>query len=146
MPKNKCPFCTPQIENRVIYENNSARLILTQDAINPGQALVLSKRHVATLIELNDNELIEMYLLAKKVAEIFIKTFSYDGVNLLLNSGTAAGQIVHHSHIHVVPRITGDVPIAREWLNPVLQQKEYEPDQTELLHYSKIFKNELEKS
>lgn len=142
----KCPFCTPQIESRVIYENSSARLILSRDAINPGQALVLSKKHVATLLELNDNEFIEMYLLAKKVAEIFMKKFSYDGVNLLLNSGIAAGQTVHHSHIHIVPRIAGDVPIAREWLNPVLQQKEYKPDRAESLRYSKAIKDELEKS
>ncbi len=142
----ECPFCSPQIEKRVIYENSLARLILTQDAINPGQALVLSKRHIATLYELNENEFNAMYLLAKRVADIFINTFSYDGVNLLLNSGVAAGQTIPHAHIHIVPRILGDVPIAREWLNPLLQRKEYNPTHTELMHYSKIFKNELEKS
>jgi histidine triad (HIT) family protein len=31
-----------------------------------------------------------------------------DGINLLQNNGEAAGQTVHHFHIHLIPRFHGD--------------------------------------
>jgi histidine triad (HIT) family protein len=31
-----------------------------------------------------------------------------EGVNILINNGAAAGQVVFHLHIHVVPRVGGD--------------------------------------
>ena len=32
-----------------------------------------------------------------------------DDVNLLVNDGPAAGQTVAHAHVHVVPRVGGDL-------------------------------------
>ncbi|OWY91926.1 hypothetical protein PHMEG_00039270 [Phytophthora megakarya] len=31
-----------------------------------------------------------------------------DGVNVVLNNGAAAGQMVFHAHAHVIPRFDGD--------------------------------------
>ena len=31
-----------------------------------------------------------------------------DGANLIQNNGEAAGQTVHHFHLHIIPRYIGD--------------------------------------
>jgi histidine triad (HIT) family protein len=36
------------------------------------------------------------------------KATNADGITVLSNSGSAAGQVVFHSHIHIVPRYEGD--------------------------------------
>ena len=44
---------------------------------------------------------------AKKVAAHLKKTLHCDGINLVQNNGEAAGQTVHHFHMHVIPRYEG---------------------------------------
>ena len=143
MSKVNCPFCSPSVDSRIIYENHYSRLILTRDAIHPGQSLVISKRHVSTINQLSIEEWNSMNILAKDVADILLNSEIYDGVNILLNSGVTAGQTIHHSHLHIVPRISGDIPVAKEWLNPEFQKREYTPKSEEIILYSKIFKEEI---
>ena len=138
-----CPFCTNEIAHRVIYTADESYVILSRDAINPGQALVIPKRDVATILELTQFEVISMYTLAKKVADILVKELDYDGVNILMNSGEAAGQTIHHAHIHIVPRTIGDVPSAREWLNPAFVEREYTPNHKEIQRLSLIISQRL---
>ena len=46
----------------------------------------------------------ELPRLAKAVQE----ATGCDGVNIIQNNGTAAGQAVFHAHIHVIPRFDDD--------------------------------------
>ncbi len=46
--------------------------------------------------------------LAKRMAKVQKDTLKADGLNLVQNNGTAAGQTVGHFHIHLIPRYEGD--------------------------------------
>ncbi len=46
-----------------------------------------------------------------------------DGYNVGFNSGGAAGQIVPHVHIHVIPRYLGDMPDPRGGVRHVIPDK-----------------------
>ena len=46
----------------------------------------------------------ELPRLSKAVQE----AFNCDGINIWQNNGAAAGQVVFHAHIHVVPRYNDD--------------------------------------
>ena len=46
--------------------------------------------------------------LAKKLAAEIKDKLSADGVNLVQNNGAAAGQTVHHFHLHIIPRYEND--------------------------------------
>ena len=140
---NSCPFCPKQVSERTVFESDVARVIIARDAIAPGQALVVSKRHVQTLNDLTHREISSMYSLAKRVADIFTRLLKYDGVNLLMNSGKAAGQIVLHAHIHVVPRKKGDVPVPKNWLDPTFRKIEYQPTPEEVKYFKSLFSKEL---
>ena len=44
------------------------------------------------------------FQLIDKAKEILIKEHQPDGFNIVANSGEAAGQIVMHAHMHLLPR------------------------------------------
>ena len=46
--------------------------------------------------------------IAKKIAIVAKKAFNADGVNIVMNNEKAAGQVIMHAHLHVIPRYEGD--------------------------------------
>jgi histidine triad (HIT) family protein len=39
---------------------------------------------------------------------VLVEELRVDAYNLLMNNGVAAGQDVHHAHLHITPRSPGD--------------------------------------
>lgn len=71
--------------------------------------MIAPYRHVASVDELDDEELIEVAKLVKLCVSILKKALKPDGVNIGVNIGKAAGAGVEgHIHVHVVPRWIGD--------------------------------------
>jgi histidine triad (HIT) family protein len=82
--------------------------ILDLYPINPGHVLLMPKRHVETLAELNHQELWSLIKITQKLVKAVEKAVSPEGLNLMINQGTAAGQVVPHFHLHIIPRNSGD--------------------------------------
>ena len=71
--------------------------------------MVVPVRHVATLEDLSDDELIEMTRLARDCERNLRAVYHPEGLNLGMNIGKSAGAgIAGHLHLHVLPRWTGD--------------------------------------
>ncbi|NNF67291.1 MAG: HIT family protein, partial [Gammaproteobacteria bacterium] len=84
----------------------------TVTTINPsqyevGQCCVITKRHVGTLLELNDEEASAIIKAAKRAAAALIATYQPLGILTFQNNGVYSGQEVPHYHHHVVPRQPG---------------------------------------
>ena len=47
-------------------------------------------------------------IVAQKVAAAVCKTTSAQGFNIFMNNKPSAGQVVPHTHFHIVPRFNGD--------------------------------------
>jgi superfamily II DNA or RNA helicase/diadenosine tetraphosphate (Ap4A) HIT family hydrolase/HKD family nuclease len=78
--------------------------------VSEGHALVIPKRFVSTWWELTapeQHDLIDLVAVVKGLLDVRLNP---DGYNVGFNSGTAAGQTVDHVHVHVIPRLVGDVP------------------------------------
>jgi histidine triad (HIT) family protein len=73
-----------------------------------GHVLVIPKRHYETLTQLPPEALQAVALTAQKVARALTCSLKPDGINLFQANGAAAGQVVPHVHVHVVPRFTSD--------------------------------------
>ena len=105
MVKDDCIFC--KLANGVfptnkIYEDDDFTVILDAAPANKGHALILPKQHYANLFEIDDE------VSAKKVAAALKEELGCDGINVIQNNGTAAGQTVFHFHVHVIPRYDND--------------------------------------
>lgn len=89
--------------------------------ISKGHALVVPKRHVASIFNLSDGELTDLWSLVSVVRQRLVFEFTPDAMNIGVNDGGAAGQTVPHAHIHVIPRYSGDVEDPRggvRWILP----------------------------
>ena len=89
--------------------------------ISPGHALIIPKRHIASLFDATREEREALFDLLEQVKTELQEKYNPDGFNIGINDGTAAGQTVMHLHIHLIPRYTGDQTDPRggvRWIFP----------------------------
>ena len=70
--------------------------------------MVVPKHHCKDILEAPDEELKDVILTVKKVAKAVVEAVKADGWNLGVNNGESAGQVVMHSHFHIIPRFKTD--------------------------------------
>ncbi|WP_456474723.1 HIT family protein [Candidatus Pyrohabitans sp.] len=102
-----CIFCRivkGEIPCYRLYESELALAFLDINPVTRGHALVVPKRHVERLSQLSGQEVREVFTTAAKLAEASLGALDAKGVNLWVNQGRVAGQVVDHFHVHVVPR------------------------------------------
>jgi histidine triad (HIT) family protein len=76
--------------------------------MTPGHVLVIPKRHVTDVFELDDHLGGPLFATARRVAVRQRDVLGARGVNVLNNNGRAADQSQFHLHLHVIPRYGGD--------------------------------------
>ena len=99
----------------------------------PGHVMVAPLRHAGALEDLTEPEMLDTMRLARRSILAIRAAMTPDAFNVGLNLGKVAGAgIVHHLHLHVVPRWDGDtnfmpvladtnvVPVALEATRDVL--------------------------
>ncbi|MCD8118484.1 MAG: HIT family protein [Lachnospiraceae bacterium] len=111
---DNCIFC--KIANGVIgsntlYEDDDFRVIFDAGPATFGHALILPKTHAEDLFSLPGEVAAKVLPLAAKVGAVLKEETGCDGLNLVQNNGEAAGQTVHHFHVHMIPRYEGDGPM-----------------------------------
>ena len=97
-----------EIPSHKIYEDGEILAFLDIEPVNVGHTLVISKKHFANIYETPEEILAEMMKAAKKISKTLKSELGADGINVTMNNDPAAGQIIFHSHIHVIPRLSGD--------------------------------------
>ena len=106
-----CIFCkivAGEIPATKIYEDADVLAFLDIKPVNPGHALVIPKKHFQSIHDTPDELVAQMSIVAKKIAGAIQKNLGAEGVNIGMNNGKAAGQVVFHAHIHVMPRYGKD--------------------------------------
>ena len=103
-----CKIAAGIIPSATVYEDDDFRAILDIAPAHKGHTIILPKKHAANLFELDADSAAKVFPVAKKVAAAVKKATGCEGVNILQNNGTAAGQTVFHLHVHVIPRFEGD--------------------------------------
>jgi histidine triad (HIT) family protein len=76
--------------------------------VHYGHTLVIPKEHYETFLDLPDDLWLEMGQVARQVARALQKVMFARGINLGMNNYDAAGQVVYHAHLHVIPRYLSD--------------------------------------
>ena len=111
MKNDECIFCkiaNGEIPSACIYENKEFRVILDVGPATRGHVLILTKEHYDNIFEIDAETAGRLFSLASVVARAMKKTLNCDGMNILQNNGTIAGQTVFHFHLHLIPRYEGD--------------------------------------
>ena len=115
-----CVFCRPA-EKDELAGNDKAVAFAAGFPVSPGHALIVPRRHEPDFFSLSSEEQAALIALVNPVRALLDEKFGPDAYNLGVNAGKAAGQTILHTHLHVIPRYTGDVAEPRggvRWVLP----------------------------
>lgn len=102
-----CLFCrivagsTPA---HLIHEGPGAVAFLDAFPAARPHVLVVPRAHAPTLLDLEDEAVGELFTTVKRVQQKIQSAFRPLGFNVGWNHGHAAGQVVLHLHVHILPR------------------------------------------
>jgi histidine triad (HIT) family protein len=103
-----CKIAKGEIPSAKIYEDKDFLAILDINPANKGHTLLITKKHRETLLDIDTAMLKKLMVTAQKLARNMADKLAPDGFNLFVNNGKAAGQVIPHLHVHIVPRYKDD--------------------------------------
>ncbi len=106
-----CIFCSilaGDMPGEVVQEDEHTVAFMDIQPWTRGHAVVIPRRHVANLYEIEDDELARVNAAGRRLALRMRDNLGADGVNLLNSTNSAAWQTIFHFHLHVIPRYEGD--------------------------------------
>ena len=104
-----CIFCkivAGQVPCTKLYEDEDVLASLDVNPVTYGHTLVISKEHYSTFLSTPKAIMNKVMNVAQRIGQVQIEQLGAKGVNILINSYEAAGQVVPHFHVHVIPRYT----------------------------------------
>lgn len=90
-----------------VYEDDTSIVIMDIMPRADGHVLVLPKNGSRNILDIAENDLCAVAKTAKKMALALKTAFAADGITINQFSESAGGQVVFHTHIHVIPRHEG---------------------------------------
>jgi histidine triad (HIT) family protein len=110
-PQASCPFCDlirGAGEVSMCYEDTDVVAFMDIQPVNTGHVLVVPREHYEGLDDIPHALAMHLFEVAMEIAPVVKQVAGSDGMNLVVNSGAAAGQDVLHYHVHVIPRRPDD--------------------------------------
>ena len=106
-----CIFCkiiAGQIPCHKLYEDDRVLAFLDIGPLSAGHALVIPKGHYELMSEVPAEDAAAMGRIIPGLCKAIMQATGAVSWNLLQNNGGAAGQVVGHVHLHIIPRPAGD--------------------------------------
>lgn len=106
MSEHDCLFCkivNGDLGADIVYENESLIAFRDINPIAPTHILLIPRRHIATMNDLQDSDAsiaAELFLTAARLAAD--EGLAEDGYRVVMNCNEAAGQSVFHIHLHLM--------------------------------------------
>ena len=126
--KQQCIFCqilNGKVPSKKIYDDDKCLAILDINPAAKGHVLILPKEHYAIMPQVPVEDIKHLYVVAKYLSQIVLKTLKVGGTSIYVANGIAASQKAQHFMIHVIPRKEGDelLKINESLLDSELRQK-----------------------
>lgn len=106
-----CLFCRiikGEIPALKVYEDADTFAFLDISPTNIGHTLVVPKAHHENCAVTPDATMAALIAAAKRVAHAALAATGAVAYNIGINCGEIAGQVIMHTHVHVIPRFEGD--------------------------------------
>ncbi len=103
---DQCLFCkiaNRQLPGKIVYEDDEFVAFEDINPKAPVHVLIIPRRHMATLLDANQNDdrlLGRLLLVANDIARQ--KGIAARGFRLVLNCNSEGGQVVFHLHLHLL--------------------------------------------
>ncbi|KAM7262871.1 hypothetical protein ACFE04_000554 [Oxalis oulophora] len=109
--KNDCVFCqiiTGKSQAIKLYEDDICLCIFDKNPLCHGHSLIIPKSHFTSLEVTPPHVVAAMCSKVPFISRAIMKATGCESFNLLVNSGAPAGQVIYHTHIHIIPRKPSD--------------------------------------
>lgn len=90
-----------------LFENDHTIAIMDIMPRGDGHLLVLPKAPSRNILDIDLADMAHVMATTQKLARAVMSAFSADGVTIQHFSEPAGGQVVFHTHVHVIPRFDG---------------------------------------
>ena len=107
--QQQCPYCLiaeNKIKSKKIYEDKEIIAVLEINPSNPGHTIVFPKQHLQVLSQLKDTG--HLFNLVNKLSSILFDSLNAQGTNIFVANGQAAGQLIPHVVVNIIPRFNND--------------------------------------
>ena len=101
-----CVFCKIAVKEapaHVVYEDDKVIAFMSIQPINVGHTLVVPKKHYENIYEIPEEDVAYLYKIVKKIAHAVNNAVNAEGIRVVQNNGEAAGQVIFHMHVHIIP-------------------------------------------
>ena len=92
-----------EIPSIKILDEKNYLVIMDAFPEKPGHVLIIPKNESRNIFDIEAIDLKGIMVLAQKIAIAQKKAFGSSGVKMIQNSEASAGQVVFHTHIHLIP-------------------------------------------
>jgi len=106
-----CVFCKiikGELPSYKVYEDEHVLAFLDIRPVNAGHTLVVPKKHSHNIFDIAPKDWAAVAEAVRVLSIAIEKGVEADGVNIAMNNREHAGQVVHHPHVHIIPRFKGD--------------------------------------
>ena len=106
-----CLFCdiANKIEKaEVLFEDDLTISFLDIRPLNFGHSLVIPKNHYDNFYDVKAKDLDAVIKSTQHLTNAIRKSLNPDGINIISNNGSSAGQTIFHFHFHIIPRFKND--------------------------------------
>lgn len=106
-----CTFCDlihGAAEVSICHEDSDAIAFMDIQPVNNGHVLVVPRAHYESLLDVPEELGLHLFRVTMQLANAVRKVTGCDDLNIIVNSGAAAGQDEPHYHVHIIPRRSGD--------------------------------------
>jgi histidine triad (HIT) family protein len=91
-----------------VYADDTTLAFMDINPATRGHTLVICKSEYPGLLDVPSDVLADVARTTQRVARALMAALQPDGFNIIQNNGPAAGQVVFHYHVHIIPRWDGD--------------------------------------
>ncbi len=99
-----CLFCkivNEEVPCYSLYEDEQVIVFLDINPMHNGHTLVVPKTHCQDVFDIDLNDLVHVYEVAKKVANTLKEKLNCTGIRFVQNTGDL--QEIKHYHLHLIP-------------------------------------------
>jgi diadenosine tetraphosphate (Ap4A) HIT family hydrolase len=114
-----------------IFEDDFLMVELNIFPYNTGHLMVVPKRHVNSMTDLEDEERNRLFKMVAKVEELQREVVEPAGIDVGMNIGKAAGESIPHLHVQLVPIYEKDRGFMETSLDTKVMKKSIEQMQEE---------------
>lgn len=90
-----------------VFEDENTLVIMDIMPRGDGHILVIPKAPSRNIFDIETADLNAVMATVQKMARTVVKAFGADGTTIQQFSEPAGGQVVFHTHVHIIPRFEG---------------------------------------